>query len=197
MSKTPHTRPTVVLVGPPGSGKTTIGNELAARSAVALLDTDAAIVAEQGRSISDIFVDDGEAAFRVFERDAVLAALSSHDGVLSLGGGAVMTADIEQALLDPRHTGTVVFLDVGIADAASRVGFDASRPMLVINPRASWNRLMRERRPTYERVASIHINTAGRSVADIADEIERALAAPDATASPEAPAATDSAADNG
>lgn len=177
MSETPHTRPSVVLVGPPGAGKTTIGSELAVRSGVALLDTDAAIVAQQGRSISDIFVDDGESAFRGFERDAVLSALASHDGVLSLGGGAVMTADVEQALLDPRHRGTVVFLDVGIADAASRVGFDASRPMLVINPRASWNRLMRDRRPTYERVAAIHINTAGRSVADICDEIESQLMA--------------------
>ncbi len=190
MSESPHTRPTVVLVGPPGAGKTTIGNELAARSGVALLDTDEAIVAEQRRAISDIFVDDGEAAFRVFERDAVLSALASHDGVLSLGGGAVMTADVEQALLNGRHAGTVVFLDVGIADAASRVGFDASRPMLVINPRASWNRLMRDRRPTYERVASIHINTAGRSVADISDEIERELAAR------AAPGALDASADN-
>lgn len=177
MSETPHTRPTVVLVGPPGAGKTTIGTELARRAGRRLVDTDLAIAAEQGRTISDIFVDDGEAVFRVFERDAVLAALAHHDGVLSLGGGAVMTADIEAALLADRHTGTVVFLDVGIADAASRVGFDASRPMLVINPRASWNRLMRDRRPTYERVASIHINTAGRSVADIADEIERELGA--------------------
>ncbi len=177
MSETPQTRPTVVLVGPPGAGKTTIGTELARRAGTRLVDTDAAIVAEQGREISDIFIDDGEAAFRGFERDAVLAALASHDGVLSLGGGAVMTPDIEQALVRDRHTGTVVFLDVGIADAAKRVGFDASRPMLVINPRASWNRLMRDRRPTYERVASIHINTAGRSVADIADEIERELGA--------------------
>lgn len=177
MSDAPRTRPTVVLIGPPGSGKTTIGTELAARAGVVLWDTDAGIVAEQGRTISDIFVDDGEATFRALERDAVLAALASHDGVLSLGGGAVMTSDIEQALLRDRHTGTVVFLDVGIADAASRVGFDASRPMLVINPRASWNRLMRERRPTYERVASIRIDTAGRSVADIADEIERELSA--------------------
>ena len=179
MSEQPQTVPTVVLVGPPGAGKTTIGTELAQRAGTRLLDTDAAIVAEQGRDISDIFVDDGEAAFRIFERDTVLAALAGHNGVLSLGGGAVMTADIEQALLADRHTGTVVFLDVGIADAASRVGFDASRPMLVINPRASWNRLMRDRRPTYERVASIHINTAGRSVADIADEIERELGAED------------------
>lgn len=175
MSETPTIRPTVVLVGPPGAGKTTIGRELARRSGARLLDTDAEIVAQQGREISDIFVDDGEAAFRTFERATVLGALADHDGVLSLGGGAVMTPDIEAALVHDRHSGTVVFLDVGIADAAKRVGFDASRPMLVINPRASWNRLMRDRRPTYERVASIHINTAGRSVADIADEIERKL----------------------
>ncbi|MGC1206455.1 MAG: shikimate kinase [Ornithinimicrobium sp.] len=166
-----HVRPVVVLVGPPGAGKTTIGAELATRLGVELLDTDAQIEADQGRSISDIFVDDGEQTFRGLERTEVLRALSQHSGVVSLGGGAVMTQDVAAALVAVRGQACVVFLDVGIADAASRVGFDASRPMLVINPRASWNRLMNARRSTYERVASMHVNTAGRSVTDIASEI--------------------------
>lgn len=162
-----------MLVGPPGSGKSTIGAELADRSGTELWDTDAAVEAAQGRSISDIFVDDGEAAFRLLERQEVLRALEAHDGVLALGGGAVMTPDVADALRAPRHRQTVVFLDVGIADAASRVGFDASRPLLVVNPRASWNRLMKARRTTYEELASVHVDTAGRSVSDIVDEIQR------------------------
>lgn len=177
MSKTQRTSsgPLIVLVGPPGSGKSTIGVEMARRFELEFVDSDAQIEAEEGRSISDIFVDDGEEAFRVLERAAVLRALSDHRGVLSLGGGAVMTADVADTLAAVPSSVHVVFLDVGIADAASRVGFDASRPLLVVNPRASWNRLMRARRPTYERVASVRINTAGRSVADIADEIEGAV----------------------
>ena len=173
-------RPRVVLVGPPGSGKSTVGAELARRDGTALWDTDAAIEAAQGRSISDIFVVDGEASFRELERAEVLRALPAHTGVLALGGGAVMTAEVAEALGDPRYRDAVVFLDVGIADAASRVGFDASRPMLVVNPRASWNRLMNARRATYEALAAIQVNTAGRSVADIADEIEKRTAAPPA-----------------
>ncbi len=168
-------RPIAVLVGPPGAGKTTIGAELARRLQVEFLDTDAQIEADQGRTISDIFVDDGEQTFRTLERTEVLRALSEHEGVISLGGGAVMTDGVAEALVATRGEVSVVFLDVGIADAASRVGFDASRPMLVINPRASWNRLMNARRATYERVASMHVNTAGRSVADIATEIQAGL----------------------
>lgn len=168
-------RPIAVLVGPPGAGKTTIGAELARRLQVDFLDTDAQIEADQGRTISDIFVDDGEQAFRALERTEVLRALGEHSGVISLGGGAVMTDGVAEALVAVRDTVKVVFLDVGIADAASRVGFDASRPMLVINPRASWNRLMNARRATYERVASMHVNTAGRGVEDIATEIQAGI----------------------
>ncbi|MGB3828329.1 MAG: shikimate kinase [Ornithinimicrobium sp.] len=167
--------PVAVLVGPPGSGKSTIGAEVARRLKVELLDTDAAIEASQGRSISDIFVDDGEETFRALERVEVLRALRRHTGVLALGGGAVMTSDVADALVAVRGQVAVFFLDVGIADAASRVGFDASRPLLVVNPRASWNRLMKARRPTYERVCSVHVQTAGRSVDDIATQILRAI----------------------
>jgi len=168
----------VVLIGPPGSGKSTLGAELARRSGGQLWDTDVAIEAAQGRSISDVFVEDGEASFREMERLEVIRALSEHRDVLALGGGAVMTADVARALGHPRHRGTVVFLDVGIADAASRVGFDVSRPLLVVNPRASWNRLMNARRSTYEELADVHVDTAGRGVEEIADEIERLVPSP-------------------
>ena len=160
-------RPALVLIGPPGSGKTTIGAALAAALEVPFHDTDAAIEADQGCSISDIFVLDGEPAFRALERAEVARAVASETGVVALGGGAPMD-DETQAVLDGH---AVVFLDVGIADAAKRVGFDASRPLLAINPRAAWTKLMNERRPTYERLATHRVDTAGRGVDDVVTEI--------------------------
>jgi shikimate kinase len=160
-------RPRLVLVGPPGAGKSTVGAHVAQRLGLEHHDTDAAIVRAQGRSISDIFVADGEAAFRALERAEVLRALASPDVVLSLGGGAVMDPDVQAAL----SAHTVVFLDVSIADAAGRVGFDASRPMLVVNPRASWMRLMQARRPVYEGLATWRVDTAGRTPQEVTDDI--------------------------
>ena len=163
--------PRVVLVGPPGSGKSTVGAVLARLLGVALHDTDSAVEAAQGRTISDVFVEDGEPAFRALERAEVARALAKEDGVLALGGGAPMDRDTERLL----HGHTVVFLDVGIADASKRVGFDQSRPLLAVNPRASWVRLMNERRPVYERVATHRVDTAGRTPEDVAAEIMRLL----------------------
>ncbi|MEO6144715.1 MAG: shikimate kinase [Dermatophilaceae bacterium] len=163
--------PCVVLVGPPGSGKTTVGRALAAMLGVELRDTDQAIETQQGQSISDIFIDDGEPRFRELERAEVSSSLAAHSGVLSVGGGAVMDPPTAAALAG--HI--VVFLDVGIADAAKRVGFDQSRPLLAVNPRAQWIRLMDTRRPTYERLATFTVQTAGRTPQDIAAEIVQRL----------------------
>jgi shikimate kinase len=159
--------PRVVIIGPPGAGKSTIGRRLARALGVSWHDTDAAVEAVAGQSISDIFVDHGEEHFRQLERAEVARCLAEHDGVVSLGGGAPMDPATQSALSG--HT--VVFLDVGIADAARRVGFDASRPLLMINPRASWTRMMHERRPTYERLATLRVDTAGRKPAAVVEEI--------------------------
>ncbi len=163
----------VVLIGPPGSGKTTVGRALATLLDVEFRDTDHAIEAQQGRSISDIFMDDGEPRFRQLEQVEVALSLASHSGVLSLGGGAVMDPATKAALALAGHT--VVFLDVGIADAAKRVGFDRSRPMLAVNPRAQWMRMMETRRPTYEGLATFTAQTAARLPQDIAAEIVQRL----------------------
>jgi shikimate kinase len=160
-------RPVAVLVGPPGAGKSTVGAALAARLGVALHDTDAAVEALAGRSISDIFVDEGEPAFRALERAEVARALAEERGVVALGGGAVMDPTTREALVG--HA--VVFLDVSIADASKRIGFDRSRPLLAVNPRASWVAMMKDRRPVYEEVAAVRVDTAGRTPDDIADEV--------------------------
>jgi shikimate kinase len=165
------TAPVAVLIGPPGSGKTTVARVLAERLGVPARDTDADVERAAGRSVAEIFVEDGEPAFRLLERDAVTAALAGHAGVLSVGGGAVMSPDIEAALVGHR----VVFLDVGIADAARRIGFNKERPLLMMNPRAQWVTLMEKRRPTYERLAVLRVDTAGRTPEDVAQEIEQRL----------------------
>lgn len=157
----------MVLVGPPGSGKSTVGAALATLLGLPLHDTDAAIEVAQGRTIYDIFVEDGEPTFRALERAEVARAVAEEGGVLALGGGAPVDPSTEAVLAGQ----TVVFLDVGIADASKRVGFDQSRPLLAVNPRASWVRLMNERRPVYERVSTHRVDTAGRTPDDIAAEI--------------------------
>lgn len=164
--------PVAILIGPPGAGKSTVGRRLAALLDVPFDDTDAIIERREGRVISDIFVDSGEPYFREVERAVVLEALGKHGGVLALGGGAAMDPQVQEALAG--HA--VVFLDVGIADAAKRVGFDQSRPLLSVNPRASWVALMNTRRPTYERLATHRVDTAGRNVDAIAIEIAGLLA---------------------
>lgn len=161
------TRPVAVVVGPPGAGKTTVGRALAQRLGVAFHDVDAAIESAEGRSISDIFVDDGEPVFRDLERAEVARSLAEEAGVVALGGGAVMDPITEEAL----RGHVVVFLDVAIADASRRIGFDKSRPLLAVNPRASWVAMMNSRRPTYERVASVRVDTAGKAPEAIVGEI--------------------------
>ena len=163
--------PVIVLVGPPGSGKTTTAAALAERLGVTARDTDADVEAVTGNSVGDLFVEHGEEHFRDLERTAVAVALEEHDGVLAVGGGAVLDAGTRQRLAGR----TVVFLDVGIKDAASRIGFNRDRPLLLGNPRAQWIRLMEQRRPVYEEVATVTVLTDGRTAEQVAEEIVREL----------------------
>jgi len=156
-------RPVVVMVGPPGSGKSTVGAALAAALDVEFRDTDADIEAATGRQIADIFIESGEASFRDLEGPAVRSALGEHTGVLALGGGAVMNPDT-RALLG-NHL--VVYLDVGLASAMARLEMNRSRPLLLGNVRAKWQQLADQRRPMYEEVADTTILTDGLSVDDI------------------------------
>ncbi len=160
-----------MLVGPPGAGKTTVGRLLAAEWRVSFRDTDADVEAVAGAPVADIFLVEGEEAFRVLERAAVARAVAEHDGVLSVGGGAVLDDDSRALLTDC----TVVFLDVDLDAAAKRVGMARDRPLLLGNPRTQLGILMKARRPLYEQVADLTVATAGVAPADVVAQIVASL----------------------
>lgn len=165
------TRPVVVVVGPPGAGKTTVAEILAARLGVEVRDTDQDVEAAQGESIQDIFVGRGEPAFRELEAAAVAEALRTHTGVLALGGGAV-TNEATRALLADQ---TVVHLDVGLAQAAARVGMNTGRPLLMGNIRGQLKKLMDARRPLYGEVATFTVDTNDLGPEEVADRVLQEL----------------------
>ncbi|SMF25550.1 shikimate kinase [Streptomyces sp. Amel2xC10] len=156
--------PLVVLVGPMGVGKSTVGLLLAERLGTGYRDTDDDIVAEQGRSIAEIFVDEGEDAFRAIEKQAVARALGEHTGVLSLGGGAVLDADTRALLAGQR----VLYLSMDVEEAVRRTGLGVARPLLAVNPRKQWRELMDARRHLYEGVATAVVATDGRTAEEVA-----------------------------
>ena len=163
--------PVVVLVGPMGVGKSTVGRLVAERLGVEYRDTDDDIVAEQGRSIAEIFVDEGESAFRALEKRAVYRALAEHDGVLALGGGAILDADTRALLGSPR----VVYLSMDIEEAVQRTGLNAARPLLAVNPRKQWRELMEARRHLYTEVADAVVATDGRTPEEVTRAVLDAL----------------------
>lgn len=166
------TGPRVVLVGPMGAGKSTVAALLGSAWDLPVRDTDADIEAAEGRSISDIFVDDGEQHFRKLEAAAVAEALAEHEGVLALGGGAVLDPGTRERLAGL----PVVFLRVGLSEAVKRVGLGAGRPLLLGNVRARIKALLDERTPVYESVATYVVDTDGRTPEDVAAEIRELLA---------------------
>jgi shikimate kinase len=169
--------PLVVLVGPPASGKTSIGTAVAAALGVPFRDTDRDIEAVVGTSVADVFVDHGEPHFRALEERAVADAMAEHQGVLALGGGAVTSAVTRGLLVGyGRAGGTVVWLDVDLRSAAKRVGLARDRPILGVNPRAMLRSMLEHRAPLYGEVATCTVHTSDRAPADVVAEILAVLA---------------------
>ena len=167
-----HGQPAAILIGPPGAGKTTVGALVAARLGLDFVDTDTVIEEAAGKPVSDIFVQDGEDAFRALERAAAARLIASHPGVLALGGGAILDAGTRDRLAGRR----VIYLETGFVSAVHRTGLDTARPLLLGNPRARMKTLLEERIPVYAALAWITVPTDDREPEDIAAEIAARLA---------------------
>ena len=163
----------ILLIGPPGAGKSTVGAALSAHLSRSFLDTDALIVEKSGKSITDIFVIEGEAAFRALEFETLADVLLKDDVVVSLGGGAPVSEAAQEAI--SQSGSQVVFLDVSLATAAPRVGFNRDRPLLLGNPRAQWQSLSDKRRPIYEKLANITIKVDEMEVSAIVEQIAKGV----------------------
>lgn len=163
-----------MFVGPPGSGKSTVGRVVARRLGTTFTDADAVIVERAGKSVADVFTQDGEETFRAMERAVVAELLGTTRGVLSLGGGAVL--DLGTRALLREHQ--VVSLLVGLSDGVRRTGMSGARPLLAgVNPRATFKALLDSRAPIYREVATVEVDTSRRSVNQVARAVLEALGA--------------------
>ena len=160
----------IVLIGPPGSGKSTVGVALAAYLQWPFIDTDALIELKASKKITDIFVEDGEEHFRTIEFETLQEVLLEPSAVISLGGGAPIPQRAQDALVSSESS--IVFLDVSLSTAAPRVGFNRDRPLLLGNPRAQWQALSDQRRPIYEKLSTLSIKVDDMSVDEIVSIIE-------------------------
>ena len=165
--------PRVILIGPMGSGKTTIGQLLASELEIPFRDTDHVIEERASKSVSDIFLEDGEDEFRILEKKVLRDELLSDDTVLALGGGAPISMDAQSALR--AIASPVIYLDISLATVAPRIGFNRDRPLLVHNPRGQWQTLMEARRPIYESIADSVIDVNDKSETEIVAAILEVL----------------------
>jgi len=163
----------IVLIGPPGAGKSSVGRALSKELSMPFIDSDSEIEKVAGKTISEIFVDDGEQVFRKMEVEIVSKLLTDFTGVIALGGGAPITLETQQKLDSSDFP--IIFIDVSISQAANRVGFNKDRPLLLINPRQQWLNLMNDRRPIYERLASEIVSSDNKKPVEVAKIISEKL----------------------
>jgi shikimate kinase len=169
----PRPAGTVVLIGPPGAGKSSAGALLARRLGVAFTDTDRAVERLAGKPVGDVFVEDGESVFRELERAAVARCLDDGGGVVALGSGAVLDPDVRRQISSGC---TVVYLDASFATVAKRTGMDRPRIVIPGNPRAMLRRMLEERQPVYESLATVTVPADELSPEELADQIAGQLA---------------------
>ena len=161
--------PRVILIGPMGSGKSTIGKSLANKLSLQFRDTDSVIEEQEKKTVSQIFIEDGEDAFRLIEKSVLRQELLTDDTVLALGGGAPISIDAQSALRAIKSH--VIYLDISLANVAPRIGFNRDRPLLLNNPRGQWQTLMEARRPIYESIADTVVDVNKRSQSEIVSQI--------------------------
>ncbi len=158
-----------ILIGPPGSGKSSIGKALSRELATSFEDTDSLIVEEQGKSIPEIFTAVGEPGFRAIEKSVVLKTLSSNVGVISLGGGSILDAEVQDALA--KSAAKVIYLHVGLSNALTRIGVKGDRPLVAEDPKNQWLKIVQEREPIYRRLAKIEVHTDNKKPHEVAREL--------------------------
>ena len=166
--------PQAVLIGPPGAGKSAVGPLLAELLGTSFRDTDADITAATGQLVSDIFIEQGEPAFRQLEREAAARALREHGGVLALGSGAVLDPDLQHRL----EGLPVVYLAADFATVARRLGLDRPRVIIPGNPRGQLRAMLEERRPLYEGLATVTVKTDDLDPDELAAQIAAAIGGP-------------------
>jgi len=166
--------PRVILIGPMGSGKTTVGKLVAEKLQIPFRDTDQVIEETTGKSVSDIFLEDGEDEFRAIEKKVLKDELLADGAVLALGGGAPISIDAQSALR--AIASPVIYLDISLAAVAPRIGFNRDRPLLLHNPRGQWQTLMEARRPIYESIADLVIDVNDKTEAEIVSLVLEVLA---------------------
>ena len=174
-------QPRAILIGPPGSGKSSVGRELAQILGCSFSDSDAEIVDRAGKPIAEIFLDDGEPAFREIERVVVGDLLNSESGVLSLGGGAILNEETQAKIWSAKVSGAkVIYLHITLTTAVPRVGLNKDRPMLILNPRQQWSALLEARRPIYEELATHSYSTDDAEARNVANLIAQDMDGRDA-----------------
>lgn len=166
--------PNLIIIGPPGAGKSSVGRQLGKVMQTPFTDTDKVIEEKTGKKIAEIFLEDGEPIFREIEREVVLKEIAKGEGILALGGGSVLDAEVDKELSKIKNR--VIYLEVSISNAAPRVGFNKDRPLLAVNPRQQWMALMEKRRPIYERLAGHKVSTDNKKPSEVVKEIQGLIA---------------------
>lgn len=162
--------PNLIIIGPPGAGKSSVGRQLGKVMQIPFSDTDKIIEERTGKKIAEIFLEDGEPIFRKIEREVVLEEIAKEDGILALGGGSILDSEVDKEL--SKLKSQVIYLEVSISNAAPRVGFNKDRPLLAVNPRQQWMALMEKRRPIYERLAGHKVSTDNKKPSEVVKEIQ-------------------------
>ena len=158
-----------ILIGPPGSGKSSVGKALSRELSTSFADTDELIVEREGKSIPEIFAESGETGFRAIEKEVVLHALISNYGVLALGGGSILIAEVREAISASKAQ--VIFLHIGISNVLSRIGAKGDRPLVSADPEAQWRKIFEEREHIYADLATVEIATDNKKPYEVAREL--------------------------